>query len=370
MTHHQQSTLIEDEDKIDIIGYAKLLWNHRKFIIKSTFVFMLLGVFIAVFSENQYEASTTIVPQTGKKSSSGLSSIAALAGINVGTGQNDAEISPRLYPQVINNVSFLKELMETPLTIQGESQKVTYKEFYTSVYSPSILSTVKKYTIGLPGVILGLFKSKTTEKNFKESKDSLIYISKQEMNLIRLLTSQMTMDVVPKEGYIKLTIRMPEATAVAELTESAQYLLEKYVIDFKIKRSLEQLSFIKKRFKEKKNEFEIAQEKLASYTDRNQNINSARAKTEFMQLQSSYNLAFGIYSEITKQLEAQEIKVKQDTPIFTITEPAFVPLDRVQPNRVLIFIIWSFLGVLVSVGYLLGRNAYVEWKEKWLSHQG
>jgi uncharacterized protein involved in exopolysaccharide biosynthesis len=74
---------------------------------------------------------------------------------------------------------------------------------------------------------------------------------------------------------------------------------------------------------------------------------------ELMLLQSEYDLAYGVYSELAKQLETQELKVKEDTPIFTILQPVFVPLEKTGPNRALILIIYTFLGFVLSIGYIL-----------------
>ena len=342
------------EDSIDIIALLQSIWTGKKLILKTVLVFMILGLFIAVFSQNEYTASTTIVPQSSSEKPGGsLGGIAALAGINLGSVGQQSSISPTLYPQILTNISFQKELLETLITIEGQDKKITYKEYYTNVYSPSVLSSIKKYTIGLPGVLIGLLKSDEISKEESKNNDSLPQITQDDKKLIELLLEQLSMEVNDKDGYISLSTTMPEARAAAELTQKAQELLEQYVIDFKIEKSSSELDFIKNRYQEKEQEFQKIQQKLAVYTDRNQNVNSARAKMELMLLQSEYDLAYGVYSELAKQLETQELKVKEDTPIFTILQPVFVPLEKTGPKRSLILIIYTFLGFVLSIGYIL-----------------
>jgi uncharacterized protein involved in exopolysaccharide biosynthesis len=110
------------------------------------------------------------------------------------------------------------------------------------------------------------------------------------------------------------------------------------------------------RYLEKERDFKKVQERLALYLDRNQGANTARAKTQLMLLQSEYDLAYSVYSELAKQLETQEIKVKEDTPIFTIIEPVFVPLEKTAPKKSLILVIWIFLGLVISIGYVLAKQ--------------
>ena len=354
-THNNSSE--NQEDSIDIIALLQSIWTGKKLILKTVLVFMILGLFVAVFSQNEYTASTTIVPQSSSEKPGGsLGGIAALAGINLGSVGQQSSISPTLYPQILTNISFRKELLETLITIEGQDKKITYKEYYTNVYSPSVLSSIKKYTIGLPGVLIGLLKSDKISNNEFENNHSLPQITQDDKKLIELLLEQLTMVINDKDGYISLSTTMPEARAAAELTQKTQELLEQYVIDFKIEKSSSELDFIKNRYQEKEQEFQKIQQKLALYTDRNQNVNSARAKMELMLLQSEYDLAYGVYSELAKQLETQELKVKEDTPIFTILQPVFVPLEKTGPNRALILIIYTFLGFVLSIGYLLAKE--------------
>lgn len=351
-THNNSSE--NQEDTIDIIALLQSIWKGKKLILKTVLVFMILGLFIAVFSQNEYTASTTIVPQSSSEKPGGsIGGLAALAGINLGSVGQQSSISPTLYPQILTNISFQKELLETLITIEGQDNKITYKEYYTNVYSPSVLSSIKKYTIGLPGVLIGLLKSDEISKEESKNNDSLPQITQDDKKLIELLLEQLSMEVNDKDGYISLSTTMPEARAAAELTQKAQELLEQYVIDFKIEKSSSELDFIKNRYQEKEQEFQKIQQKLAVYTDRNQNVNSARAKMELMLLQSEYDLAYGVYSELAKQLETQELKVKEDTPIFTILQPVFVPLEKTAPKRSLILIIYTFLGFVLSIGYIL-----------------
>ena len=76
-------------------------------------------------------------------------------------------------------------------------------------------------------------------------------------------------------------------------------------------------------------------------------------------------MAFSIYTELAKQVEAQQIQVKEDTPVFTIIEPVFVPLETAKPKRKMILATWTFLGIIVGIGLIFGRNYLAELKEKW-----
>ena len=52
-----------NSDEIDITEILKKLWVKRSFIIKLTVAFLLLGLFVALFSPVQYTSTCTVVPK-------------------------------------------------------------------------------------------------------------------------------------------------------------------------------------------------------------------------------------------------------------------------------------------------------------------
>lgn len=359
------------EDEIDLITLAKTLWKGRKTILKTALIFMAIGLFIAVFTQKEYTASTTIVPATqGKSAGGGLSGLAAIAGINLGGMSSESGISPTLYPQITGSIPFQKELLQTPLTFEGQNSPISYEDYYTNYNSPGLLGYLKKYTIGLPGLLIKAIKGRSDiakEARLRQSvnENQFQSITEDENTLIKQLSNQLALEINDKDGYISLSVKMPEAVAAAEMAQKAQKLLQQYIINFKVQKSSEQLKFIKERYAEKEKVFKRAQENLATFQDQNQYVNSALAETNLMRLQTDYDLAYGVYSELAKQLETQQIQVKEDTPVFTVIKPVSVPLEKSKPKRLIILIIWTFLGGVIGVGLLFGRAFVLDMKEKW-----
>ena len=366
MQENKDLQTVED-DSIDIIALLKELWTARKTILKITVVFAFLGLFVAVFSKNEFTASTTIVPLTQGSSTGGkLGGLASLAGIDIG-GADSEEISPELYPQIVNSIPFQLELLNTPLTIEGQEQQITYKDYYENVYSPGLLANIKKYTLGLPGVLIKLVKSdvEEPERNDDPLENQIIRISQKENGLTKLLESQITLDVNAKEGFVSISVTMPEAKASAELALKAQQLLQDYALQFKTQKSIAQLNYIKDRYTEKQNEFNKIKIDLARFQDQNNGINTALGRTKLLQLQSDYNLAFSVYSELAKQLESQQLQVKKDTPLFTVLKPVTIPNEKSAPKRAFILVVYVFLGFVLSLGYVLGKKYIMGFKKEW-----
>lgn len=369
MTDEIKNNQVND-DEIDLIALAKTIWNGRKFIIKTVLIFMCIGLAVALLSPKEYTASTTMVPQIANSSSKmgGLSSLAAMAGFNLNDlNKNSGDLSPYIYPQIVQSVPFQLELMNTTFTFSDVDHPLSIYEYYTEYYKPGILSYVKKYTIGLPFLILGALKPKAEEELPVTAVDSSspIYLSQEQEDVRKILENGVRLETNDKDGYVSLHVISGQAKLAAEMAQKAQQLLQQYITTFKIEKASAQLSFIEERYHESKGEFEATQTALASFRDKNKNVTSARARTQEERLQSDYQLAFEVYSQLAQQMEQARIQVKEDTPVFSIIKPVTVPLEKSKPNKPMILIIWTFLGGIIAIGWIFGKEFLANIKTKW-----
>lgn len=355
----------EEEQEIDILAIVKRLWDKRKLILIVTGCFMVLGVFVALFSPKVYTSSVTFVPQTAKKGASGgLSSLAAMAGINLGDMASAESLSPNMYPQILENIDFKKDLMYSKVKFEEWEEPITLIDYYTNpeYNKPSVLGIVKKYTIGLPFVILNAIRGEDTTSVVVPSENTLKYYTKDEFECAKALGKAVSMTLEEKKGYITITTNMGEALAAAQLCQLTFDLLGKYVTEFKIDKAKAQMEFIQSRYDEKKAEYEEKQLALATFQDANRVISSAKARTELERLTSEYNMANAMYTEIAKQLLQADIQVKEDTPVLTAVKPVVVPYKKAKPQRAKILVIWTFLGGVLGCGIVIGLD--------WLVGQG
>jgi len=345
-----------NNDEIDLIELAKTLWAGRRTIIKTILIFGCIGLFIAIFTPKEYTAKTIMVPQTsGTKVGGSLGGLAAMAGINLGGGAGGEVIPPSLYPKIVNSIPFKLELLQTELTFEGIDHDLTYQDYYENYHKIGLLGGIKKYTLGLPGLLIEAVKGEELNKELI-AKDGLLRISKKQYRLFKQLNDQISLNFNDKDGYIDLSVKMPEATAAAQLTKKAQVLLQDAVTKFKIEKAEDQLQFIEDRFLEVEKDFKEKQAALAYFQDKNLNLITSRSQSRLSKFQVEYNLAFGVYSELAKQVETQKIQVKEDTPLFTVIQPVSVPVLKSKPKKLLILIIWTFLGGIVGVGIVFGKD--------------
>jgi uncharacterized protein involved in exopolysaccharide biosynthesis len=352
-SENRDKAIIQD-DEIDLIEVAKTIWAARKLILKVTAVFLVIGLVIAFGSKVEYEASCKLMPETqeGMKSNlGGLGSLAGLAGINLDMGTTGA-LRPDLYPQIAQSVPFIMKVWEEPIQFEKQDTTVSSYTYFKDIDKPSLIGLIFKYTIWLPFQVKAWLTSSGDQSEQGERKGQIIRLNKEDTELLEKYRDRISVDVDTKTGILTLTSEMPDAVAAAEIAQLSIDLLTNYVTDYKVSKAKENLDFIREQYDEAKLEFEKTQESLAIFNDRNRNVVTALAQAESQRLQNEYNLAFEVYKGLATQLEQAKIKVKEETPVFTVLEPVKVPVIRKSPKRMITLIVTILVGFSVSVLYI------------------
>ena len=343
----------DNTDEIDLIELLKKIYLEKKFIFKISVLAALFGVVYALFQPNEFTSSTTFIPQLSsgvKTGGSSLSGLASLAGINIGSMESSSEFPPTLYPQVVNGVPFRVELLSNEITLNNEL--VAVKDYLEKKSSFNILGTIKKYTIGLPSLILSSFKDKKEYTN-----ESKIYsITKKDKVLFEILENKLSLSINEKEGFITIAFTDTNKNAAAQITQISQNLLQEKIIEFKNKSSKEMLDFATKQYYDKKESYEKLQDERAVFIDKNINISSSLFQNKLSRLESEVNISEAIVQQLASQVEQAKLQVNKDTPVFTTIKPVTIPFKRSAPKRSLIVIIFAFLGLVSSIGYVLVKE--------------
>ena len=349
----------QESDEIDLVDLIGKLWVKRKFIVKTTAIFLLIGLFIALFSMVSYTASCVVVPQSGENKSGGLGGVAAMMGVNLGTTMmNEGTLSPNIYPEIVKSVPFSREIMNTSIvTDKSNGKAITLYDYYTDkqYQSRNVLGGIKKYTLGLPGLIIGsLRKEKEDDVIPVATTDSITFysLSKDEKRVYEAIQASMQVSANPKDGYVSISFSFPEAKSAAEVTDNIYRTLERYVASFKSEKLEDNLQFVEESYETAREDFLQAQTRLTVFQDANRALATATARSTETRLQSEYNIAFSVYSELAKQREQAKIAVKENQTILTLVNPAVVPHERSAPRRSLILVGFVFLGIVVACGWV------------------
>jgi hypothetical protein len=371
-TESNNNHLPIQETEVDFINLARTFWEGRIVIIKLILLGVFIGFFVAILTPNEFTAYSTMVPQISDPKSklaslsgglSGLTGLAAMAGININTATG-SELSPKSYSSIISSVPFQLELMKTPLNFEKLDSQVTLYDYYTKV---KFQNSFYKYTLGLPSLIIKTIKGEKKNKFNTSVTNPLYLLTEKQIEVQRIIEKKVGIYINDKDADVSLSCSLPEAYAAAQLTHSAQELLQRYITEFKIEKAQVDQEFIQQRYNEAKKNYQSAQQQLALFRDRNKNMSTAVAKSEEERLTGEYTLVTGVYSELAKKLEQAKIQVKEETPVFTIIKPVSVPIEKSTPNRPMILAISAFIGLIVGTVIVLGKNFLIQTRDKWKS---
>ena len=343
-----------NNDEIDLTELLKKIYFEKKFILKTSILAAIFGIVYALFQPNEYTSSTTFIPQLSsgvKNGGSNLSGLASLAGINIGSMESSSQFPPTLYPQVVNGIPFQLNLLSSEIIINNKVSNV--RDYYLEKKSSfNLLGTVKKYTIGLPSLILGSF----TNQEVQLVKSEIYSVSEEDKGLFSDISKSLSLYINENEGFINISFTDSNKNVAAQLTQIAQNLLQEKIIEFKNKSSKEMLDFATKQYTDKKESPEKLQDERAIFVDKNINISSSLFQNKLSRIESEVNISESIVQQLASQVEQAKLQVNKNTPVFTTIKPVTIPFERSAPKRSQIVIIFGFLGLVLSVGYVVVKE--------------
>lgn len=74
------------------------------------------------------------------------------------------------------------------------------------------------------------------------------------------------------------------------------------------------------------------------------------------------SLAFSVYQQLANQVEANRMKLQEQTPIATILQPARIYARPESPNKLLYIIACSFLAAFIWIVKVTVKNIIAQTK--------
>ncbi|MEQ9443816.1 MAG: Wzz/FepE/Etk N-terminal domain-containing protein [Cyclobacteriaceae bacterium] len=377
-----------EEDEIDLADLLKQIWLRRKTVMIITVSALVLGLFIALVSPEEYSANIVLMPQATPGNSVGSSNLLKQLGgfTGVSLGGSTGTLDKNLYPDITKSTSFYLAIMNEEMYFPTLDTTMSLYHYFTKIDTPPLTDYVKQYTLGLPRMIirlpLNLLKlfdepkqpiknasgpnAATTIEEDIDTRASLnradtlyqpITLTGKQLSVMAKLKDRIITNI-EDNGMVKVSADMPDPLIAAKTTELAVNYLTQYITDYRVEKVQEDLGFIEKQYEEKKERYNVAQQKLAAIRDQNANIVTERARIELSRAETEYNLAFSLYQSVAQQLEQARIKVQEETPIFKVLEPIQVPLKKSEPNQELIMILSLFAGVAIGLAIVVFQIVY------------
>lgn len=289
-----------------------------------------------------------------------LAKYGGLLGLGGISTMSKGTISPKFYPKILQSVPYNLQLMNEPITFAKYDTTTTPYHFFQDIYNPSVLGYIAHYTIGLPGVILGLFSSNQPVRhpiNLQTiARDTVFNLTAKQWAVINTLQDRVNVQMDQTSGLVILSAEMPDPVAAAELAKAGINILTSYITKYYTRKAVQNLHFLQKQTKQAKQNYAETQQQLAEFLDNNLSLTSASAKARLKNLRSANNLAFSLYNSLRKKTQQAKIMVQKKTPVVSILQPVTVPESTSKPKRKLIVIVFLILGFIVALGWSLVRD--------------
>ena len=161
---------------------------------------------------------------------------------------------------------------------------------------------------------------------------------------------------------VAVTFQNPKVAAI--VADSVVGKLQEYIINYRTSKAKEDCVYLERLFKERQQEYYVAQKKYADYLDSHDNIILQSARAEQERLQNDMSLAYQVYSQVASQLQVARAKVQEEKPVFAVVEPAVVPLDPSGTSKKIYVLAFIFLSVCIVIFWkLFGENILNKFKE-------
>ena len=351
------------EEEIDLLELALKVWAERKWILKCCGYAVIVGLVIAFSIPKEYTATATIAPELSDgKNGGGLSSLAAMAGINMSASSSADAIYTDLYPDIVSSTPFITELFDVHVESLNAKIDTTLYGYIDDYQRSPWWSAVTSAPFKVLGWIISIFKDKEEPRD--NAKLDPFHLTNEEADVVRALSQRISVFVDKKTGLTTLSVTMQDARIAACLTDTVMSQLQNYVTEYRTNKARKYFQFQQSLFERKKKEYEKAQEEYAKFADANKNIILLSYRVEQERLENDMRLAYNVYTSVAQQLQVAEAKVQEITPVYTIVEPATIPIRAAKPNKAMVLIGIVLLVGVGCVGWILfGKKIFRDLKK-------
>ncbi|WP_320979148.1 Wzz/FepE/Etk N-terminal domain-containing protein [Bacteroides sp.] len=360
----EQNNHTDEEIEFDLMDILRKIIDIRKTIYKAASIGLLIGIVVAISIPKQYTVEVTLSPEMGSAKGGGLSGLAAsFLGSGVATNDGSDALNASLSADIVSSTPFLLEL-STMKTSVSEDENMTLDSYLDEESFPWW-----DYVIGLPSKVVDGIKSLFTEKKdeskaLNRNNQGTIELSKKEFLKIEVLKRVITATVDKKTSMTSVTVTLQNPKIAAVVADSVVRKLQEYITDYRTSKAKEDCLYLEKLFKERQQEYYVAQKEYANYIDSHDNIILQSVRAEQERLQNDMSLAYQVYSQVANQLQLARAKVQEEKPVFAVVEPAVVPLNPSGINKKIYVLVFVFLSVcFVMFWKLLGEELLGKFKE-------
>lgn len=359
----------EQYDEIDIMEYVRKFVKGWKLVLKWCGIAAVVGVIAALSAVSTYTVTTKMSPESTKSGGGQLSSLASLAGINLGSMSAGADaISPDHYPEIVSSVPFLTDLFYMPVEAEYKGEKIqcNYYEYLKNCRKAPWYAYVTSLPGKALGAVFGIFQPKEEKepKGFKKLGEvDNTKLTKAQEKVIEGMRKNISVAADKKAYVITLNVTDQDPDIAMKLSETIIENLRNFITSYRTEKSRKDLEYYEQLYEEAQADYFDAQQRYARYVDMNQGMVRQSVMTEQQRLQNEMQLKYNLYNSCAQQVQMAKAQVQRETPVCTVLTPATTPLKD-NESGAMTLAIFIFLGFCLSAVWVLwGRDWLAKLKE-------
>lgn len=313
--------------------YTTLLHSRRRLYLWAG-ISIVVGIIVAFSIPKSYTVTSGLAPELSTSTSSKLGTITNMLGMGNLTGNTEA-IYPSLYPKIAHSTPFVKEMLESTVTMES-GQQCTLQDYMEH-------HTRKPWWSAALHGIGKLFHSK--QNLSRHDSINPYQLTEKEYALMLSLNGMVGVVVDKKTMEITISTTAQDPHVAAAMCKTVSNLLKDAVTNYRTDKAKQTVDYYEKLYIDAESEYHKAQNAYAVYIDRHQGVLLQSVKVEQDRLQNEMNLKYQLYNQIATELQNSKAKVQLETPVFTEIVPPSIPLKPSKPKKKVIAALFLILGL-------------------------
>lgn len=347
------SPLNEEEEDISLIDVALIVVRNQRLIITCAGLFAVLGVLFALFSARQYTSTAKLIRETESEASSQSfgGNLSFLRGMGLNLGGSSAGLTPDAYPDIVKSREVRLAVVRDTFYFPDQGQQMTYVAYANR--APGFGELVGDYTIRLPWTIKELISGGSESGS---SPVGGLYPTEEEENALIEISKTLGTSLDVDTGLMTISVSSSYSTLSAELTQSFVDHLVERVREIRTQKARRNLEFVEEQFDQAAVALQEAENALAKFEDRNNNIQRARLLVEKGRLERQVMFKSDLYGSLQAQLTQAQVNLQRSEPIITLLERPVPPMEPSGSSRSVMVIYFLFLGAFAGIGIAFAKT--------------
>ncbi len=307
-----------NDEEVNIIEYLSIIKKRIKLVIIVFLSFVIFSIIYALIAKKTYISDASILPSFEESRTASFGAFSGLAS-NLGLSNLPSKSNSQLYPEIFRSRPIIFSLLEK-----------SFKNFDNN--NETLLDLLK------------------IEENSREKRLQKGY---------KIINKIISTNVNDRTGVVNLSVETDKNWLSKEIADALIELFIEYNKNTITSKAKENRIFIEKQLKKTENEFNRAEEELTEHRNKNRSIDdSPELQRERGRLLLDYDMGKTNYISFKNEFEMAVLQEVKDTPVINILNTPIISQYKSRPNRRLIVIVASFMGIILGVFGAFGLEYY------------